>query len=321
MYVLYPWTLTIRDLMGMPYKSNAKKFESITLTINGTSTPLPIEDVFFIKESQFSTASYLSSNSSTNNSIHLPDSKLKNLTYPIANIIDGYNSRNSVIVDRGPMWIMTNDQNDSGDSGLLPVDPEVKQDLKNDLSRYGSMNGQMRGIVTDAKYKLQTVGFDMAQMKLHEEELQSAKAIADGLNYPVQLLGLLDAKYDNMQTAERGLFQNAIIPDAISECEQWAYFLGLEANGERIEIDFSHLAVFAADKLQDAKSRLELNKALQIEWENELLTWNEWQVKLGNEPKTGMDIYRSELVKQGKIINNGTKTQVDGGGNSQTQTS
>ena len=201
---LPPWMIQVRDNNKLFYETGVTPFESIWLRYMGNSVNVT-DSVVFIKENQIATSTFNNSSAVENVSMHLPDSKLHGLQSAIENFIASLTSRGAMVTERGPQWILTNDQSDTGDAGLFPLDPKAKEDLQSDWRQYGIGVGQKKAIITDAKLKLQTVGFDVAQLKLLEGELQDAKMICDGLNYPPYLLGLVDAKFDNQQIAERSL--------------------------------------------------------------------------------------------------------------------
>lgn len=299
-----PWMLQVEDNNdGMFYENTQSPFKRITLTYMGRSINLPLNSVFFLRENQISTSTYNMNSATETASLFLPDSKLFGLTENIANLIAALSSRGSLIVNRGPMWILSNDSSDSGEAGLFPIDETTKDELHEDFKHnYGIMGNQRKAIITDAKLKLQSVGFDVSQLKLLEGEIQDAKMICDGLNYPPYLLGLVDAKFDNQDIAERALYTNSIIPDQQSDDEQWDELFGLGDLGLHIETDYSHLPALQENVTEQGRGRWYMNQALQIEFLMCLITWNEWREKLGDDTVKGMDKYYYELVAEGKII-------------------
>lgn len=297
-----PWMLQVLDSQDLFWEDKARIFQGIWLTYMGHSINLDPKNIFFIKENQISTGTYLSNNNTANVSLFLPDSKLFPLERPIDNFNSSLNSRGSMIRNKGPQWLLTNDSADTGEAGLFPIDSDDKADLHKDFLQYGIMDGQRKAIITDAKLKLQTVGFDVAQLKLLEGEIQDAKQICDGLNYPPYLLGLVDAKFDNQAIAERSFYTNSIIPDCQSEDEQWGELLGLESLGLRIQTDFSHLPPLQENISEQGKGRMYMNQGILIEWLQDGITWNRWRELLGEDMVPGMDVYYSDLVKSGRIL-------------------
>jgi hypothetical protein len=207
-----------------------------------------------------------------------------------------------MIRTRGPQWLLTNDSNDNGDAGLFPIDPDAKKELHKDFLQYGIMDGQRKAIITDAKLKLQTVGFDVSQLKLLEGEVQDAKHIADGLDFPPYLMGLVDAKFDNQDIAERSLYTNAIIPDANSEDEQLTQLLGIDKLGLKIITDFSHLPALQENIAEKGKGIWYMNQAMIISFLNNIITWNEWRLALTMDTVTGMDKYYKDLLTEGYVF-------------------
>jgi portal protein len=297
-----PWMLQIRDKTDLFYTTGDAPFQSIWLTYMGHSVQLDPSSIFFLRENQISTGTYMMNNSSENNvSLFLPDSKLFSLEKPIDTFIASLDSRGSLIRNRGPQWLLTNDSNDNPEAGIFPNDPDQLSNLHKDFLQYGIRSGQRKAIITDAKLKLQTVGFDVKQLQLLEGELQDAKQICDGLNYPPYLLGLVDAKFDNQDIAERSLYTNSIIPDSDSDDEQWSYRLGADQMGLKIVTDFSHLPALQEDITEQGRGRWYMDQALLIEFESDLITQNQWREALGMDTVAGRDLYYSELVAQGII--------------------
>lgn len=299
---LPPWMIQVLDNQQIFYEQDFRPFKSIHLTYLGHSIELNQDNVFFLKENQISTGTYMSNSSAENVSMFLPDSRLLPLKENIANLTDSLNSRGSLTRNRGPQWILTNDQSDTGDAGLFPLNPKVKEELQDDWLQYGIMGGQRKAIITDAKLKLQTVGFDVAQLKLLEGEIQDAKFISDGLNYPPYLLGLVDAKFDNQQIAERNLYTNAIIPDVTSDDEQDSELFRLADYGLKLDTDFSHLPALQENIAEQGRGRRYMNEGLLIEFLNNQITANRWRELLGEDTVVGDDLYYWQKLEAGMIF-------------------
>ena len=278
-----PWMIRILDKLSIFYEvdpANPSPFRSILLTYMGHSIELDPNCVFFLRENQISTGTYMYNSNQANVSLYLPDSKLFSLEKPIDNLIGSLNSRGALIRNRGPLWLLTNDSTDNAEAGIFPNDPDQISDLHKDFMKYGLMEGQRKAIITDAKLKLQTVGFDVAQLKLLEGEVHDAKHICDALNFPPYLMGLIDSKYDNQDIAERSLYTNCIIPDANSEDEQLGVLLGLDLLGLSIKTDYSHLPALQENEEKKGRGRLYMDQALIIEFKMNLITLNQWMAML-----------------------------------------
>lgn len=304
MWNIPPWMVQFRDNTQLFWESGSKRFDSIWLNYMGHSAPINQDNLFIIEENQISTTLFNNNSTSENVSMWLPDSKLLPLQYNIANLTDSLNSRGSLTRNRGPQWLLTNDATDSGDAGLFPIDPKYKEDLHRDFNQYGIMGGQRKAIITDAKLKLQTVGFDVAQLKLLESEIQDAKFISDGLNFPPYLLGLVDAKFDNQQIAERNLYTNSIIPDTQSDDQQWAQLFGLSELGLNLFTDFSHLPALQENIAEQGRGRYYMDTALQSEFLNNLITLDRWREILGEDTVQGElgGLYYYQCIQKGVVF-------------------
>jgi phage portal protein BeeE len=320
---LPPWMVQVLDSAKMFYQ-DGPRFQSIYLTYMGQSVKLDQNAVSFICENRISTGLYNSNSQSENVSLYLPDSALRSVQDNIDTLITSLNARGALNRERGPMWILSNDQNDNGDSGLFPVDPKEKERLGDEFRmQYGITSGQRRAIITDAKLKLQTVGFDVAQLKLLEGEIQDAKFIADQLNYPPYLLGLVDAKFDNQQIAERNLYTNCIIPDSESDDEQWDEFYGLTKLGLTIDTDFSHLPALQENIAEQGRGRYYMDTALQSEFLNNLITMDRWRELLGEDIVGGElgSLYYYQLLAKGLTFGVVPKSPIEIPGSTEDQNS
>jgi phage portal protein BeeE len=301
---LPPWMVQVLDNTNLFYQ-DGPRFQFIYLNYMGHSVPLNQDYVFFIQENQISSGTFMSNSNSQNVSMFLPDSKLEAIQYNISTLIQSLDARGALNRERGPMWILSNDSTDTGESGLFPIDSTAKTQLKEDFQMlHGISTGQKKAIITDAKLKLQSVGFDVKQLQLLEGEVQDAKFIADQLNFPPYLLGLVDAKFDNQQIAERNLYTNAIIPDSESDDEQWDELLGLAALGMTIDTDFSHLPALQENIAEQGRGRKYMDDALLVEFLNNLISLDRWRELLG-EDLVGGDMgpkYYYELIKAGVVF-------------------
>jgi hypothetical protein len=260
--------------------------KEIVLTYKGERTALKLEDLFIMKDNQPSFDSMI-----------LPGSKLQALEMPINNIIGAYESRNMLINYRGALGILTQDPG-SGQYGALPMEKDQKTQLQKDFAGYGLRNKQMKIIITSAAVRWQQMGTNTRDLMLMEEVENSSIDICDLLNFPPHLLGLKDPTFNNRKEAQKDLYQNSIIPDAESDYEQWNQFFKTDEYGLNIVKDFSAIPVLQEDQASAMTARRTRNEALQIEWENDMLTRNRWRELNGEDTIPGDDLLRSQLVTE-----------------------
>jgi hypothetical protein len=253
-------------------RSGGIGLQEIAFSFNGIRTVIPVRDLIIIRDftPSFSTLTF-------------PGSKLQAMQKPINNIIGAYDSRNTLMNYRGALGILSTDPA-SGQYQPMGIRIEEKAQLQEDFRRYGLRSRQWHVIITQAQLKWQQMGYPTKDLLLMEEVEESTRALCAGQNFPPFILGLADTTYNNMNAAEKGLYQNATIPDANNYYDQMSTAFGLRVRNLRIDKDFSHIPVLQDDKKTLADARKSLNDALKIEWDNNILTLDEWRVKNGEDP-------------------------------------
>ena len=217
------------------------------------------ENIFFIKDfsPSFST-------------MFLPESRIKPLSMEVNNIIGAYESRNVLINYRGALGILSNDAKDA--MGTLPVKKEDKQALQDDFLRYGLSKSQWKFIITSASVKWQQIGVPTKDLMLFEEIEDDIMRICDIYGYQYELLSSTKGvTFANKNEAKKILYQDTIIPESISICEQQTKLFGLDLLGLKLKKDFSHIPALQEDDVKKSTARLLLNQAKKIEETEKLI--------------------------------------------------
>jgi hypothetical protein len=211
----------------------------------------------------------------------MPDSRLRALKTPIETVIKGYRAMNSGF-DNTPLGIIGNQTQDA--SGVVPLTNTEKESLQRSLDGYGLGAGQKKFIISNANVNWQPINYPLESLKIPEHTKMANAAIADGLGYPYELLSSeTGTTFANKREALKALYQDFIIPVAKSIYEQWNQWFNTEKYSVTIENVFTHLAILQEDDVKKSTSRLILNQALKIEYEQGLLTMNGWLEKLGED--------------------------------------
>lgn len=285
-----PNLLTIEETNKLFYQTDQSGIiSSIKLSYRNTDTMLPVNSVYIFKDI---TPSF--------NTLLFPESRVCALEMPINNIIGALESRNVLINYRGALGAFTHEPG-GGQYGSLPMTPQQKEELQKDFLRYGLKNKQWKFIISTAAVKWQQIGIPTKDLLLMEEVQEATKHICDGYNYPPHLLGLIDPTFNNQQAAEKGLYQNTIIPEANSNYEQWNNLFRTVDYNITIQKDYSHLPILQDDEKSKAAARLTRNQALQIEFYNNMITLNRWLELNGEDtlPGTEGKQYYYQLVASG----------------------
>jgi hypothetical protein len=230
-----------------------------------------------------------------------PDSRIRSLEMPINNQIGAYESRNVLINYRGALGIFSRDISSSGQIPVAAITPKEKEGLQRDFKRYGLKEGQWQFIITSAALKWQSVSVPTKDLMLFEEVKASNEAICDKYGYPFELLANQSGTtFANRKEAGKDLYQNSIIPEAKSFYRQLNEFFDTAAYDIVIDKDYSKVPVLQEDEKERMAARLTRNEAYQIEWDNDLITRNQWREANGEDTIEGDDLRRSEVAKQTK---------------------
>lgn len=271
-----PTMIDIEETNKLFYQTDTRGIiKEIVLTYKGQRTVLNVSDLFIFKDITPSM-----------NSLVLPESRICALELPINNIIGAYESRNVLINNRGPLGILTQEVG-NGNFVALPMTKTDKEELQQELRRYGLKRRQVQYIVTNAALKWQSMGVPTKDLMLFEEVQAGTMAICDGFGYPYPLIS--SERTNNLGGSstdpnKKLLYQDTIIPEAESIYQQWNEFFKTETLKIRIEKDYTHVAVLQEDKVQAATARLTFDQALEVEFRNGLITLNDWLIKLGEDP-------------------------------------
>lgn len=242
----------------------------------------------------------------TDTNLTIPDSRLISLDYPVSNTIAAYKSRNTLITKRGAIGILSNDAKDQ--SGVIPLQASKKEDIQKDFKNYGIAGQPYQVIITEASLKWQQMGFPTKELMLFEEIEDDINRICDEYGYPSELMSRgKDVTFDNKKEAKKMLYADTIIPESESRMEQFSNaILGRESN-IKILRDFLDVDVLQEDKKSQAEARKSMNEALKIEYDNGLITKNDWLEAMGYDRRTDptFDEYKNETAPE----NTGTEAE------------
>jgi hypothetical protein len=295
-----PYMVDITETSKLWYQTDlAGIVQHVKLNYKGVQTDLPLTNLGIFKD-------FIPSF----NTMVLPESRVCLLEKPINNIIAALESENEIISYAGSQGIITPD-NGGGQYVNVAMSPEEKTQLQLDFKRqYGIRRGQFRYIISPAAIKWQSMGTDPRKLMLIEFIAENSVEICNGYAMPPFLLGLRDSTFNNQNTAEKGWYQNSIIPESDSVYEEWNLFFRTAEWGDRMEKDFSHLPILQEDAGAKATARDRLTTSLEREWLNNMITANEWRLAMDMDTVAGWDVYYSDWVKEGKSFGKGTPTTI-----------
>lgn len=261
--------------------------ESVYLVYENERTELNIDDLIIIRDFVPSFGSPI-----------IPDSRIKSVAMPINNVIGAYESRNILINNRGPQYVISSNKTD--ESGNIAMMPAEKEQIQRDFMRYGIRRGQWKQIITQSNINVATLGFPTKDLMLFEEIEGSTMTICDVFGYPYRLMAAeKSASYNDVSEFKKMLYQDTIVPEGESIYEQYDAAFKLSKYNLNISKDYSHIAALQADAVQMANARKARNEALEKEYRYDGITLNRWRELNDEDPIAGGDMYFSEWLAAG----------------------
>ena len=141
--------------------------------------------------------------------------------------------------------------------------------------------------------------------------------ICDGLNFPFKLFSNNTSSSipgNEVDAWKKKLYVDFTIPFADMIYEQLSEAFNADENGCVIKKSFKHVKVLQEDDLKQAQARKSRNDALLIEFQNNMITLNQWLEKNEEKPLTNGfgDKFYYELVAEGWVFGKGGDRIVTG---------
>jgi hypothetical protein len=221
--------------------------------------------------------------------------KLLSAEKPIANIIAVYEARNVIYVKRGALGFLVSKKSDA--SGNVSLTPDERKAINDELDRRHGLSKKKHLIgLSDAPIDFIRTSMSIQELEPFKETNASASALYAVLGVPRELMPKDDgATFENQKAAERGFYQNVVIPLAKSWCQSLTNFWALDAAGIYLDVDFSQIEVLQANKKENAEV-LDKNVTSYTKlYKDGAITYNQWLIALGYEARPGFDKYIQDL--------------------------
>ena len=286
-----PWLFDLEytgDWLGQTsLKSVFKKFKMLWA---GGIKELKVENLHFIYDDGIGTE--------YDSNLLIPDARLIGCDYIVSNLIAALKSRNTLITKRGAIGILSNAVTDS--SGPMPFVEGEKERVQREFKNYGIVGQPFQIIITEAALKWQQMGFPTKDLLLFEEGEENINQLCDTLGWYPELLGRTKGvTFDNKKQAQKSAYRDIIIPESDSRMEQFSPIVVPPDRTNFVVVrDFSGVPVLQEDAKQEAEALKVLNEALAIEYDNNLITRNDWREEIGKDrlPNPEFDKYKNELT-------------------------
>jgi len=300
---LPPWlfeAVGTKNLIGQSdIKGIVKEYK---LNLNGKVSSFTPDQIFILDDGflQDETCDFL-----------LPKSRLVGLDFAISNICAAMEADNVLLKKRGPLGFISHDAGAVKDSvaGYLPMSEKEKGEIQNELNKYGLNWQQYQYAITRTAVRWNPMSFDVNQLGTKDTVVAGEKAICHRYGYSYILYEDSGATFSNQSGAHKALYQNNIIPDAKRDMNVYNAVFQSAENNAVITIDFSDLQILQEDEKQRAEAAKAWNDALFIEYQNNLITKNQWLTARGYDTIEGGDVYYSETTNSNS---NGQNTNAGG---------
>ena len=285
---LPPWEFKAYGTKQLAYTSTIEEIVNhYKVTLLGKTIELKPDQVFILKDSYVhdETQDYL-----------LPMSKLVGLDMPVSNLCASLEADNVLLKKRGPLGFISHDSAATKDSvaGYIPMKDREKEELQETLHQYGLSLSQYQYAISRQAVKWNPMSFDVKQLGTKETVIESIKAICHRYGFPYILFDESETTFANGSQAAKDLYQNLIIPNSARDLSVYDQFFEAKENNAITKADYSWLPVLQEDEKEKAEAAKAWNEALLIEYQNGLITKNQWLTARGYDTIPGGDVYYQE---------------------------
>lgn len=195
----------------------------------------------------------------------LPMSPFNSLHMEISNIRAAMGYRNVILRKKGAIGILSNQNRDS--QGAIPLSAKERSEIEKQYQKdYGIQDEQSKVLITQSSLNWQPMTYPTKDLMLFEEIDSDMKKIIDYYGLNENLFSRDNqSTYDNMQEAEKIVYQDTIIPESNDDAEAISRYLMLP-DDQCLELDYSHIPSLKEDMVQAVdvrKKQIESYKILR----------------------------------------------------------
>lgn len=287
---LPPWLFDVVGKSNYVASTSEELIDHYTLNILGKTLKFQPKELIILEDSfmQDEHTKFL-----------LPQSRLVGLDMQISNICAALEADNVLLRKKGPLGFISQDPG-AKDSvvGYLPMEDEEKEKLQAALQTYGLSWSQFQYVISQTPTRWNPMSYDTNQLGTKATVIAGIEGICSRYNYPYILYKESDATYANGAQAATAVYFNNVIPNANKDGGKYNKFFKAEENAIKIVFNFDNVVFLQDDVKTQAEARKAQNDAYLIEYENDLITLNQWREAMGYDTVPGDgDKYKSELTK------------------------
>lgn len=237
-------------------------------------------------------------------------SKLESLRDPIRNIEACFQAMNTLLRTGGAKGIVSVDSKD-GQGSIVPLDDASKKEVNDTFKRdYGTQNGQKTFLLSPVPLNYKKIAMTAKELGIYEELASNTLYIANMLGIPNELLKT-DTKgstFENQRQSVKRLYQDTTIPKVEDRDQYTSERLNLSKYNIAIKTKWDHIPVLAEDQKEKATTDALNEKSAISGYNANLITWNQYLERTGEDIVDGGDIYKYERERlttpSGNNVNN-----------------
>lgn len=304
LWVLPPQFLEIEEKQShdpLKSKTSTDWIKKAVFTYGNVQTPIDLNSMYLFQDTTIGVKSY-----------YLPQSRLTSLKYPISNLIAYYQASGELMANRGPRGILSN--SNAGDPAKIPMNAKEKERVQALWKqRYGLMPDQTNVVISDAALQWQSMSYNVTELGLNDGYKRDTFDICTGLSFHKDLLQIEGSTFNNVESAEKRQYQDVIIPDSRNYCEQIGEAIGLNGMGITMSMTFDHVEVMQQSEKEKGEGMRAMTDAAKLQFDSYLITYNQFREMVGQEPITGMDLFKYEMPQYDTKETNGQGNQSNQG--------
>lgn len=230
-------------------------------------------------------------------------------TNALTNVVNNWMAqaiaRGNLIINGGPKGVLCND--DNSELQNLALTPEEQKDLNSKFKEdYGFVNKPFQILVTMARLKWLPLSFDVAQLKLHEEDKSCVTHICSTIGLNPNIF-IPNSTFSNLGDAQKTAYQDVIIPDAENYAETLTS--AICPNGLTIKLDYTHIDILQKDKKEAATALAAVSNAISNLINDKIISTVEARIELSNY----IDIDPENIQGEIHYENQGTENRTEAG--------
>lgn len=293
---IQPWLFQVKTNRNYLYATTKEDLiEGYYTKIFGEVKRFEVTDIMILSDTGFQ---------SPDDDYALPMSRLVGLDMAISNICAAMEADNVLLKKRGPLGFISHDAAGTKDAvaGYIPMTEREKNELQGELTRYGLSLQQWQYVISRTAAKWNPMSFDVNQLGTKETVIACIEAICQRFGLPYILIKETDSTYSNGNEASKNVYINEVIPSANKDYEMYSKYFMAEENNAVITCCYDDIPALQEDELEKAQAAKAWNDALLIEWDNNLITKNQWLTQRGYDTVPDGDKYKQDYDVQRETI-------------------